>query len=323
VLFQYSDLADRFIGAKVCVTRRELVSFADAQTRQRNYWMMQNHARITAVAVIVVAYTAGCFGPAAPEPMATPTLDLRPVIEAAVATAFAPTPPPTPDVQSMVKASVDATLATATTPAPTYTPRPTPTPRSIYDPVPIPTIPPAPITVSTRIPPIPPITRVIIVQPPQARVTVLPTPTPVLPRPLQTVECGPNCTSDYEPVWGRVEWISAPTVSKNGVIELVARLDEDLDMGALGTVDGGKLSVTDSDSNLYGTIVAPSIPGRHWVPQPGLWIAEQFDYVANTLRVRAQIDPAAATHPGLRLCLWSGRSEGENSLLDCVRVQEP
>ena len=284
--------------------------------------MLRSDVRITVLAVIIGACAAGCFGPAAPAPIPTPTINIKPLVEAAVATAFAATPTPTPDVQSMVEQSVNATLAAATTPAPTYTSRPTPTLRSIYDPVPIPTKPPAPITVSTRIPTIPPITRVIIAQPTLARVTVLPAPTPESRR-LQEVECRSNCTSDYEPLLPRVDWISLPKISGNGVIELVAVLDDDVDMGMLGTTDGGKFSVTDSDGSLYGTIVAPSIPGRNWVPQPGLWIAERFEFVANTLRVRAQIDPVATTHPGLRLCLWSRGADGEWSVLDCVPVQQP
>ena len=40
-------------------------------------------------------------------------------------------------------------------------------------------------------------------------------------------------------------------------------------------------------------------------------LAERFDYVVNTLRVRVQVDVAAGTHPGLCLCLWSGGSGGE------------
>ncbi len=273
-------------------------------------------------AVIAAAFVVGCVGPAAPTPTPTATLDIRPMVEAAVATAFAPTPTPTPDIQSMVKAAVDATLVAAATPAPTYTSIPTPTPRSIYDPVPVPTIPFAPITVSTRIPTIPPVTRVVTVQPPQARVTVLPAPTPV-PRRLQEAECGPDCITDYESLLSPVDWISGPTISESGVIKLVAVLDDSVDMGVLGRVDGGGFTVTDGDEIYYGQIIAPAAPGSDWIPKPGLWVAEQFDYVANTLRVRAQIDPAAATHPGLRLCLWSAWSEGESSLLDCVRVQQP
>ena len=287
---------------------------------------MSKYLKCIVVVATIAFHATGCVGPAAPEPMPmpTPTVDIRPMVAAAVATAFAPTPTPTPDVQTMIAASVDATLSAAATPAPTYTPRPTKTTWPTHRPTVVPT---RPIAIPTLIPTIPlaptplPTRIYFTVQPPRVTV-VLSTPTPV-PRRLQEVECGPNCNYDYEPIWGRVDWISPPKISKNGVIELVAVLDDGVDMGPLGRAGGGNISVTDSDSNLYGTIVAPTPPGWNWVPKPGLWIAEQFDYVNRTLRVRAQIDPVAAIHPGLRLCLWSGRSEGESSLLDCVRVQQP
>ena len=285
--------------------------------------MMLTHGRIAAVAVVVAACTVGCAGLAAPAPTPTPTLDIQSMVEAAIAQALAPTPTPTPDVQTMVEAAVNATLASAATqaptrtpgsiyaPVPTYTPRPKPTSRPISMPTLMPTIPLAPTHRPTVIR--------FTVQPP--RVTVVPaTPTPESRR-LQEVDCGPNCTSDYVPIWGRVDWISPPKISENGVIELVAVLDDGIDMGVLGTEHGAQFSVSDSDGNLYGTIVPPSISGQEWVPQPGLWIAERFDYVANTLRVRARMDPVAAIHPGLRLCLWSARAEGERSLLDCVPVE--
>ena len=287
--------------------------------------MVPNHGRIAMAAVVMAAFAVGCFGPAAPAPTPTSTVDIRPMVEAAIATAFAPTPTPTPDLQSMVAAAVNATLAAAAAqtptrtpastyaPVPTYTPRPRPTSRLRSMPTLIPTIPLAPTTWPTVI--------YNTVQPP--RVTVVPsTPTPA-PRRLQAVQRGLNCYSDYEPVWGLVDWISPPKISEHGVIQLVAVLDDSLDMGEIGTTEGDKFSVTDRDHNLYGTIVAPAAPGLDWVPQPGLWIADQFDYVANTLRVRARIDSVAATHPGLRLCLWSGGIGAERSLLGCELVQQP
>ena len=286
--------------------------------------MMLIHGRIAVAAAVMAACAVGCFGPAAPAPTPTSTVDIRPMVEAAIATALAPTPSPTQDLQSMVAAAVDATLAAAVTPVPTYTPRPTRTPKPTLRPT---VVPHTRISIPTRISTIPlaptlrPTKIYLTVQPPRA--TVVPSTQTPVPSQLQAVQCGPPCHSDSEPIFPPVDWISGPTISENGVIQLVAVLDDSLDMGEIGTTEGGKFSVTDRDHNLYGTIVAPAAPGLDWVPQPGLWIAEQFDYVANTLRVRAQIDPVAATHPGLRLCLWSGGPDSEKSLLDCVLVQQP
>ena len=268
--------------------------------------MISNRSRVVAMAVVITFLAIGCFGPAAPAPTPTPTLDIRSMVESAVAKAFAPTLTPTPDIQSAVQAAVNATLAAAATPAPTYTPRPTPTPRSIY--APVPTIPPTPIRIT--VPPTPRIT------------TALSVPTPESRR-LQEVDCEPKCYSDYEPILPPVDWISPPKISENGVIELVAVLDDGIDMGPIGMAGGGHFTVTDDEDILYGTIVAPTPPGWHWDPQPGLWVAQRFDYVASTLRVRVQVSPAAVTHQGLRLCLWSGGIEGERDLLDCVQVKQP
>ena len=282
--------------------------------------MMLNHGRMAVAAAVIAAFAAGCFEPSAPAPMPTPTVDIQPMVAAAIATALAPTPTPTSDLQSMVAAAVDATLVAAATPAPTYTPRPTRTPWPIV-------VSPTRIPIPTRIPTIPlaptprPTKIYLTIQPPRATV-VLSTPTPV-PRRLTKVPCGPPCHSDSEPFLPPVDWISGPTISETGLIELVAVLDDDVDMGVLGMASGGDFSVTDNVNIFYGTIVAPVAPGWEWTPQPGLWVAERFDYVNNTLRVRAQIDRAAVTHPGLELCLWSGGAEDEKSLLDCVQVQQP
>ena len=49
-----------------------------------------------------------------------------------------------------------------------------------------------------------------------------------------------------------------------------------------------------------------------------------YDYVGKTLTVVAQIDPAAATHPDLRMCLWSGGKTREDTyILGCIEVEQP
>ena len=286
---------------------------------------MLTRGRIAVAMVIVAACAVGCASLASPAPTPTPTPDIQSMVEAAIDKAFAPTP--TPDIQSMIEAAVNATLVTAATPTPTDTPRPTytpkPKPTSSAKPTSRPT--PTPRTIYVRRPtPAPTPQPTVIyytVQPP--RVTIVSaTPTPESRR-LKEVDCWPNCYTDQEPLLSPINWISSPKISEDGVIELVAVLDDDVDMGPLGTEDGGDFTVTDDANILYGTIVGPTEQGWEWIPRPGLWVAERFDYVANTLRVRVQIDSTAATHPGLRLCLWSGGVGGEKSLLDCVRVRQP
>lgn len=259
--------------------------------------MTLNHGRIAVAAAVMAAFAVGCFGPAAPAPTPTPTLDIRPMVAAAIATALAPTP------------------------APTYTPKPTPAPIS--------TLPPTPVALPTLIPTIPlvptlhPAVVQVTVQPP--RVTVAPaTPTPV-PGRLEAVECNPpDCFKDYEPPWDYVDWQSGPRISANGVISLVARIDERVELVVPGRGHAhNNITLTDGGNELYGSIVPPGGPGWDWTPKPGLWIASEYRYSNRTLTVRAQIDPAAANHPRLRLCLWSGGTRDEQQLLDCVRVQQP
>ena len=155
--------------------------------------------------------------------------------------------------------------------------------------------------------------------------TPVPTSTPV-PRHLQAVDCGPDCDRDYEPPWDYVEWMVGPRVSSNGVLTLSARIDDGIDfiLPGRGSAGFNNISLTDRSDSLYGSVVPPNQPGWDWTPRPGLWIANEYRYSNNVLSVRAQIDPAAANHPGLRLCLWSGGETTEqNQLLDCKAVQQP
>ncbi len=217
--------------------------------------------------------------------------------------AFAqPTPAPTatPNIEAMVAAAIDAMLKTA--PPPQQGPTSTPKPMLVTTP-----------TSTTR----PTDTPVIA--------TLAPTPTPV-PKRLQEVPCSPNCDIEYEPPWGYVEWMQGPSVSLSGVLTLTARIDERIDFitpdddGGYDNISLSTRSATGGTNPLYGSIVPP---GPNWVPEPGLWAASEYRYSNGTLTVRAQVDPAAATHHGLRLCLWSGGTREQNQLLDCKAIQQP
>ncbi len=210
-----------------------------------------------------------------------------------------PTPPPTAtlDVGAMVRAAIATALDRTVPPAPTPTVEPTP--RPTYTPMPTPTL--------------------------RATYTPAPTQTPVPDR-LEEVTCGPDCDTDYRPPWGYVEWIREPSVSASGMLTLSARIDERIVFITPGGNGGyNNISLTDAtgmdrDNRLYGNIVPP---GWNWTPRPGLWIAHEYRYSGRLLYISAQIDPAAAKHPGLELCLWSGGTREQNQLLDCVPVQQP
>ena len=207
-----------------------------------------------------------------------------------------PTPMPTatPDVGAMVRAAIAAALDGTAPPVPT--PAATPASLPTYTPMPTPTL------VSTNTP--------------------TPTPTPV-PKRLEEAECAPDCVEHYKHPWAHVDWLSGPRVADNGMISLVVRVDDRINLVIPGWDGRDNITLTDHNHELLGSIVPPSGPGWDWTPQPGLWIASEYQYSDYTLTVRAQIDPAAATHPGLELCLWSGGSRSEQQLPDCVPVHQP
>ena len=219
-----------------------------------------------------------------------------------------PIPSPTPDIVAMVRAAVDAALGPTATPQPTYTARPLPT--ATLPPSPTALLPPT----STPAPPVMP-------SPHPTNTQTVANPTLTTDR-LQPIPCEPPCDREYEPPWGYVDWQHGPSVSSSGVLTLLARIDDRINFIPMG--QGGNwnnISITDGQGKRVGN-VAP--PGRDWVPRPGLWIASDFTYEARVLSVTAQIDPVAARHPGLEICIWSGgASREQNQLLDCVRLQQP
>ena len=213
----------------------------------------------------------------------------------------APTPVPTatPDIGAMVRAAIASALDGTPRPVPILPA--TPTSRPTDTPFPTPTFRP---------------TNTPIIA------TLVPTPAPILDR-LPTAECNPpNCQWHDKPRWERVAWQSGPRVTSSGALSLVARVDNQVKFVVPGYEGRDNITLTDDSHNLLGSIVPPSGPGWDWTPVPSLWIASDYRFHNRTLTVRAQIDPVAATHPGLRLCLWSGGSRSEQQLLSCVPVQQ-
>ena len=258
---------------------------------------------------LLISGTAACLAGDTPLQEADPTEDIGEMISAEL-TRVAPatqrgrmptnTPlpslpdTPTPDPTNTPRPGPTATPMPSATPTsrPTYTPFPTPTPRPTNTPI---------------------------------VASLVPTPMPI-PERLPTVECNPPCDHDYEPTRDYVEWELRPSVSSAGVLTLLAHIDAGIDF-IFPNGEGASFSniaLTSATHGLLGAIVPLAQPDWHWTPEPGLWVASEYRYSNSTLSVRAQIDPAAATHPGLRLCVWSGGTTDEqNQVLDCVPVQQP
>ncbi|MCY4555282.1 MAG: DnaJ domain-containing protein [Chloroflexi bacterium] len=137
---------------------------------------------------------------------------------------------------------------------------------------------------------------------------------------LPTVEC-PACAIPEPPADGNVEWVREPKVSQAGVMAFRARINERANfVPASGSCGFENLTLTDNSGDFYGAIV-PHGMDIACGAFPGDRVAETYRYVGNLLTVRLQIDPVAASHPGLTLCLWSGGTSQE--LLACEPVKQP
>ena len=142
---------------------------------------------------------------------------------------------------------------------------------------------------------------------------------------LQEIECSFHCQGGSQSPLGYVEWVRNPSVSKQGTISIRAVIDNKSNFVNMRSPQCGfaNISLTDDNNNLYGFIISRSM-AIECGQKPGEWISNQYYYGLNILTVSAQIDPAAATHPGLALCLWTGGTTSEqNRLLDCSPVLQP
>ena len=163
-----------------------------------------------------------------------------------------------------------------------------------------------------------------------ANPTPTPTPTPAptpTPGRLDAIPCEPpSCVTAVEPDDSVVTWLEGPSVTADGRFAFVARLDAG-DALAIPDPENTYPNVVFSEKSgdgtglLYGSVVPPLSGGYRWTARPGLWVAEVYEYRRgdNTLRVRAQVDPAAAAHRGLRVCLWSGGGAASR-ILGCAAI---
>ena len=190
-------------------------------------------------------------------------------------------------------------------------------------PTPAATVPPSPTNPPpTTVAPEPTLTAT-----PEPTPTATPKPTPTAtPKPAQLDEipCGPDCVTSFQPASSKVAWLEKPSVTATGRLSFVVRIDagHTLVIPDLSTtypnVVLSENAVAGTDP-LYGMVVPPLSGGYHWTPEPGLWIADVYEYrrADNTLQVAANIDPAAASHRGLRVCIWTGGTGATTRILGC------
>lgn len=137
---------------------------------------------------------------------------------------------------------------------------------------------------------------------------------------LPTVEC-PACVIPDTPPDRYVEWIRDPIVSKAGEMTFRARIDEQAGFVVASSACGFEnLTLTDDNGNFYGAIIPYSMSIACGAA-PGDRVAETYQFSSDLLTVRLHIEPVAASHPGLTLCLWAGGTS--HDLLGCRAVKQP
>ena len=158
-------------------------------------------------------------------------------------------------------------------------------------------------------------------QSPRPPMANTPSPAPAFDR-LPTIEC-PGCPLPHPPGHRYVEWVRVPKVSQSGVLSFRARIDETAGFVPAGPNCGfGNLTLTD-DGAFYGAII-PNSMAIACGTVPGDWTSQEYHYQGALLTVRVEMDPVAAMHQGLKLCLWAGgMTEEQSRLLDCIPVMRP
>ena len=137
---------------------------------------------------------------------------------------------------------------------------------------------------------------------------------------LPTVEC-PGCVIPDLHANQHVEWVRIPKISENGVLAFVAKVDERAGFVVAGPNCGfANVTLTDGSGAFYGAIISHGMANA-CAGLPGDRIADHYQFFGNLLTVRLQIDPIAAQHTGLTLCLWTGGMTQE--VLACEPVKQP
>ena len=121
-----------------------------------------------------------------------------------------------------------------------------------------------------------------------------------------------------------VRWEWEPIVSEIGRLNIFARIDEQANFSGERIAScTANVSLSDDSGGFYGWVISRDRAKQCGV-QPSDWVSDRYRYENNILSLGAQLDPAAATHPGLAVCLWTGGlTKNENRVLDCKRVRQP
>ena len=154
--------------------------------------------------------------------------------------------------------------------------------------------------------------------------TPLPGNTPIpAPEHLRPSMCS-YCDTTDEGLGQYVQWEGDPTVSKTGWLLLSALIDERADFFGENLAScTSNVSLSDSSEAFYGWVISRN-RAKQCGNQPADWVSSSYAFENNRLSLGVQLDAAAATHPGLEVCLWTGgATKNETRLIDCRPVRQP
>ena len=173
-------------------------------------------------------------------------------------------------------------------------------------------------------------TRTPILSPtktPRPTRTPMPMPSEPPPTAAATQEglCDPKCDWDFVPLTSGVKWLQRPTVSAQGILSLSVQVGDGNDLILPGSTNGGasNIALTNGGMKLYGSIIPPASGSWSWTPRTGQSIADVYSFRDGILNVSARISAKIATQTNLTLCLWSGGTDAQSKVLDCVPVAQP
>ena len=198
---------------------------------------------------------------------------------------------PTPDLQSTIEAAVALALAKTDATAATSSDDPEPAESSVTRQDVTPAVPPMDVTTQ--------------------------------PERLRSFNCS-YCDVTDVGLGHHVRWEWEPIVSETGRLNILAWIDEQANFSGESIAScTANVSLSDDSGDFYGWVISQDRAQQCGV-QPSDWVSDRYHYENNILSVGAQLDAAAATHPGLAVCLWTGGfTRNENRVLDCKSVRQP
>ena len=198
---------------------------------------------------------------------------------------------PTPDLQATIEAAVALALAKTDAAAATSSGNPGPADSSAPTQAAMPAVP--PMDVATH----------------QER--------------LRSFNCS-YCDATDAVLGHHVHWEWEPVVSDTGRLAIRALIDEQANFSGEGIAScTANVSLSDDSGAFYGWVISRN-KALQCGKRPADWVSNLYHYENNILSLEAQLDTAAATHPGLAVCLWTGGfTKNESRVLDCKQVRQP